>query len=356
MKKRSRLPLFLFLISCSLALFSLLMIYNASSVEAFQTFGDKFYYVRNQTISLLIALMVLAFFTLFSYQNLKIFALPLLILNFLALILVLIPGLGIKIMGARRWLNLGFFSFQPSEFLKLSLSIYLAAWLEQKRSIWPFLAITLLFLTLIMFQPDLGTSIIILLTSFLVYFVSGGSLKSFFLFLLFCLFLGSLLIFSSDYRKNRIITFLNPTIDPLGKSYHLRQILIALGSGGLLGLGLGESKQKYLYLPEATTDSIFAVIGEETGFLGATTLIFTFLLLIYLGLKIAIQAPNRFGQLLAVGLISWLGLQAFINFGAMVSLVPLTGLPLPFISYGGSSLIVAMASIGILINIAKNKK
>lgn len=356
MKKRIRLPLFLFLSVCGLVIFGLLMIYNASSVEAFQTFGDKFYYVRNQAVWAGIGFGILLFFSLFPYQKLRFFALPLIIFNFFTLLLVLIPGIGVKIMGARRWLNLGFFSFQPSEFLKLTLSVYLSAWLEQKRSIWPFLVITFFLLTLIIAQPDLGTSIIIVVTSFLVYFVSGGSIKSLLLFTSLFLLLGGLVIFSSGYRKSRIVTFFNPAVDPLGQSYHLRQILIALGSGGLTGLGLGESKQKYRYLPEATTDSIFAVIGEETGFLGGTFLIFFFLLLIYLGLKIARRAKDRFGQLLAVSLTSWIGLQAFVNFGAMLSLIPLTGVPLPFISYGGSTLVVAMASMGILINIAKDKK
>lgn len=356
MKKRSQTPFLLFLLACGLVLFGLLAIYNASSVEAYQTFADKFYYVRNQATWAGLGLLILLVLSVFPYKNLKFLALPLLVVNFLALVAVFIPGLGIKIMGARRWLNLGLFSFQPSEFLKLTLSLYLAAWLEEKRAIWPFLLITFFLLGLIVMQPDLGTSIVLIATAFLIYFVAGGSVKSLFLLSLIGLALATVLILTSDYRKSRILTFFNPMVDPLGKSYHLRQILIALGSGGLTGVGLGGSRQKYLYLPEATTDSIFAVIAEEIGFLGSAILITLFLLLIYTGLRVAGRTQNRFGQLLAASLTTWLGIQAFINFGAMTSLVPLTGIPLPFISYGGSSLIVALSSIGILMNIAKEKK
>jgi cell division protein FtsW len=163
-----------------------------------------------------------------------------------------------------------------------------------------------------------------------------------------------LLIFSSDYRRQRFFTFFNSNKDPLGASYHIRQILIALGSGGLFGLGLGRSRQKYEFLPEVTTDSIFAIIAEELGFIGGALVIITFMILLYRGFKIARNAPNEYSRLLATGIISWITIQAFINLGAMVSIVPLTGVPLPFISYGGSSLVIALVSIGILINISKH--
>ncbi len=189
--------------------------------------------------------------------------------------------------------------------------------------------------------------------SLLVYFLSGAGITKLFSIAFFGLITAIVAIFSSTYRRNRILTFLDPSADPLGKSYHVRQILIALGSGGFFGVGLGQSRQKYQYLPEATTDSIFAVIAEETGFIGAVALIAVYLLFIYLGFKIALRAHDRFGRLLAASLTVWLGVQAAINFAAMVSLVPLTGIPLPFISYGGSSLVVALASVGILINISR---
>jgi len=290
------------------------------------------------------------------YGKLKLISFPLIVISCFFLLLVLIPGVGTKALGARRWINLAGFSFQPSEFIKISLCIYLAAWLQGKKAILPFLALIFFLVGLIALQPDMGTGIVILITAFLVYFVSGGSTGKLIMFSFIGLILGIFLIISSEYRSNRVKTFLNPSQDPLGTSYHMRQILMALGSGGLSGVGLGQSKQKYQYLPESTGDSIFAVIAEETGFFGSTVLISLFLFLIYIGLKIAENAKDQFGRLLACGLTCWIGVQAFVNFAAMVSLLPLTGIPLPLVSYGGSSLIVSMMSIGILISIARDSK
>ena len=203
-------------------------------------------------------------------------------------------------------------------------------------------------------EPDLGTAVVIISTGFLVYFFSGAPLLVITAVGITGLLTGSALTLSSAYRRARLLTFFNPTADPLGSSYHIRQILIAIGSGGLLGLGLGQSRQKYAYLPEATTDSIFAIIGEEIGFIGAVLIIGLFLLIIYRGFTIARSAPDRFSQLLAGGIISSLALQTCINLASIVALVPLTGVPLPFISYGGSSLITHLAGIGILLNISRS--
>jgi len=356
MQKKKKTSVSLLLIVISLALFGLLMIYNASSFEAFQSFGDKFYYLKNQSISLFIALFGLLITIFFPLKKIKKLSVPLIIINAILLIMVLIPGVGTKTMGARRWINILGFSVQPTEFLKLTLCIYLAAWLEVKRSIWPFLFLVAGLLFFIILQPDLGTGIIIVITAFLVYFMSGAPIKQLFFISVIGFVLGILLIFSSSYRRSRITTFFNPSFDPLGKSYHLRQILISLGSGGFFGVGLGESKQKYQYLPEATTDSIFAVIAEETGFVGSSVLVFVYLILVLIGLKITKAANNQFEKLLAAGITTWLGIQTFINFGAMVSILPLTGIPLPFISYGGSSLLAAFLGVGLLINISLNKK
>jgi len=354
LKKKPISPSWLiFLICIGLVLFGLFAIYNASSFEASQVFKDKFYFVRSQAISAGVGLFFLLLAVFFPLRKLKALSLPLIIVNTFLLILVLIPGIGMKILGGRRWLNLGFVSFQPSEFLKLTLSFYLAAWLEERRPIWPFLFLILFLIGLIVLEPDFGSAAVIITSAFLVYFLSGARIFQLLFISGLCLLIGIILIFSSSYRRNRIETFLNPTTDPLGQSYHLRQILISLGSGGFFGVGLGKSLQKYQYLPEATTDSIFAVIGEETGFLGCTFLVIVFTGLIFLGFKIAKNTGDRFKRLLVCGLTINLGMQAFINFSAMVSLIPLTGIPLPFISFGGSSLIVAMASIGILINCAR---
>ncbi len=204
-----------------------------------------------------------------------------------------------------------------------------------------------------MLEPDLGTAVVLAVTSFLIFFVSGPPVWSIFLVCLLGLASGTGLIFTSEYRRQRLLTFLNPSQDPLGTSYHIRQILIALGSGGIFGVGLGQSRQKYEFLPEVTTDSIFAVIAEEVGFIWAKILILIFLLLIWRGISIAKKAPDEFGRLLALGIISWVGFQTLVNLGSMVALIPLTGVPLPFISYGGSSMVLILTAMGILVNISR---
>lgn len=338
-----------------LSAFGLVMIYNASSVEAMRDFADKYYYLKNQAVWFLIGMVALFFFSFFDHRRLEKIAPILFFLNILLLLVVLIPGIGSKVFGARRRINLGFFAFQPAEMMKLSLVLYLASWLKERRSILPFLLLISLILGLIVSEPDLGTAVVIIATAFALYFVAESSwFKPLFLVLLGVasfLFLS----FSSPYRRERFLTFLNPARDPLGSSYHIRQILIGLGSGGLLGKGLGYSRQKYEYLPEATTDSIFAVIAEETGFLGSLVLIGAFLFFSLRGASIAQKAPCLFSRLLAIGIVFWLSLQYLINLSAMVALIPLTGIPLPFISYGGSALVIALSGVGVLLNISRSQ-
>lgn len=336
-----------------LTVFGLIMVGNASVVEAYRDFGDKLYYFRLQAQWASLGFLAFLFFSLFDYRRLKIFALPLLIFTLFCLFLVLIPGLGTSVLGARRWLGIGPIRFQPAELAKLTFVLYLSSFFANKKGALPFLTILGLMTTLIMLEPDLGTTVVLGMTSLVVYFASGAPILSIGLIGLVGLIGGAGLILSSPYRKERLLTFLNPTQDPLGASYHIRQILIALGSGGLLGVGLGQSRQKYEYLPAVTTDSIFAVIAEELGFIGSVTILLAFLVLIWRGFKIATQAPDDFGKLLAVGITSWIGFQALVNLGAMVAIIPLTGVPLPFISYGGSSLVLALAGMGILVNISR---
>lgn len=337
----------------ALTFFGLLMVYNASVIEAFRDFNDKFYYLKLQLIWALVGFIGLGIFSHLDYHLLKKAALPLFIANLILLILVLIPGIGLKTKGARRWFDFGPFTFQPTESLKTTLSLYFATWLSQKRPFLPFLLLIVVILGLIVAQPDLGTAIVIVGASFLIYYVSGAKVLPFLGISFLAFLLGVSLILVSPYRKARLLTFFDPTQDPLGSSYHIRQVLLALGSGGIWGRGLGQSRQKYQYLPEATADSIFAVVAEEVGFLGGSVLIFTFLFLIWRGLYIAQRAPDIFGRLLATGITSWLTLQIFVNLAAMVALIPLTGVPLPFISYGGSSLIITLVSMGILLNISR---
>lgn len=269
---------------------------------------------------------------------------------------MLIPGLGIKVLGARRWINLGFTVLQPSELTKLAVVIYLSSWLSQHQRFWPFAFIVSVVLGLIMLQPDLGTAMIVGMIAFSLYFVSGGSLKKIIVSGLIGSVIAGILIVASPYRLNRVKTFLDPSSDPLGTSYHIRQVLIAIGSGGMTGQGIGKSRQKYQYLPEASTDSIFAIIAEETGFIGSLVVISALYALVNQGYKIAKNSDDVFAKLLVTGIISWVGFQMLLNLSAMVALVPLTGVPLPLISYGGSSLIMILFALGMVANVSRYAK
>lgn len=336
-----------------LTAFGLIMVGNVSVVEAYRDFGDKLYYLRLQAQWVGLGFLAFLVASFFDYRRLKLLALPLLIFTLICLVLVLIPALGVSILGARRWLEIGPIRFQPAELAKLTFVLYLSSFFTNKKSALPFLIILGLMVMLIMLEPDLGTTVVLCATSLAVYFASGAPLWQIGLIGLAGMAGGAGLIFLSAYRRERLATFLNPTSDPLGASYHIRQILIALGSGGLFGVGLGQSRQKYEYLPAVTTDSIFAVIAEELGFIGSVAILLLFLFLIWRGFKIASRAPDDFGKLLAVGITSWVGFQALVNLGAMVAIIPLTGVPLPFISYGGSSLVLVLTGMGILINISR---
>ncbi len=330
------------------------MVANASVVEAMRDFGDKLFYLKLQIQWAALGILAFLIFQKLDYRRLKFVAIPLMIFTLISLVALLIPGISPRVMGAKRWLGFSIFRFQPGELTKFSFVLWSAAYLCKKRKFIPFFVLLGLIIGLIMLEPDLGTTVVVAASGFAVYFGSGASLWQILLVAATGLLGGVGLILTSSYRLKRVMTFFDPSTDPLGASYHIRQVLIALGSGGLLGLGLGQSRQKYEYLPAVTTDSIFAVIAEETGFIGGMLVLICFLILIWRGLRIAKQAPDDFGRLLALGIISWIGIQALINLAAMVALVPLTGIPLPFISYGGSSLVLALTGMGILTNISKH--
>jgi cell division protein FtsW len=344
-----------FLFPLILSLFGLFMIFDASSAASLADFGDKFYFLKHQAVWLALGLGLFFFCAFLDYRVLRKIALPFLAVSWLFLLLVLIPGIGREIYGGRRWLQLGpVGGFQPGELVKLSLIIYLATLLEKKKAFVPFLLIAGVTLGLLLLEPDLGTASVVVATAFCLYFSAGASLKEIGGLVGLGLAATPLLIWLSPYRRERLLTFLNASRDTEGASYHVRQVLIALGSGGIFGRGLGQSRQKFLFLPEVTTDSIFAVIAEEFGFLGAFALIFLFFLLVFRGLKLAIGLKDPFAQLLSAGIIFSLGFQVLVNLGAMVSLIPLTGVPLPFISYGGSSLVVSLAGMGLVYNISRH--
>lgn len=345
-------------LACVFACFlGLVFVFEASSVSAARTFGDQYHFLKDQTVWLGLGFLSLFFFSLFDYHRLYFLALPIIAFIIILLLLVFLPGIGLKILGAHRWLKLGPIVLQPAELTKLGLTIYLAAWfsVKERGRLWAFLILMGMIVGLVVLEPDLGTAIIISLIAICLYFLSGAPLWHFAVLAPLFSALGFFLAIFSSYRFRRLISFINPEVDPLGASYHIRQILLALGSGGLFGVGIGKSLEKFDYLPEATTDSIFAIIGEEIGLVGAVMVILLFIFILWRGARIANFAPDRFGFLLAYGICSWIGVQAMVNLGAMVALIPLTGVPLPFISYGGSNLIVTLSGIGILLNISKQR-
>lgn len=340
------------------ACFGLLMIFDSSNVAAFRDFADKYHYLREQSTWFVISTFSMLVISLIPYKIYYKMAVPILVVTIITLIAVFIPGIGIKTLGAHRWIGFGSSSFQPSELAKLALIIYLSAWFsfKERERLRAFLLLLGVIVGLVVLQPDLGTAIILCLLFVILYFLSGAPVKQF--ALLLPVLIGGLafLAVASPYRFNRMMTFLNPNQDPLGTSYHLRQILISFGSGGLWGMGLGASRQKYQFLPEATTDSIFAIIGEELGFIGTTAVVIFYLFFLHRMFLIVKRSPDRFSFLLSSGILSYFGFQILINMGAMVALLPLTGVPLPFISYGGSHLLMSMSAAGIMLNISRHSK
>jgi cell division protein FtsW len=357
-KNRSYLSWRLFILAIFLAIIGLFFVFESSSIKSFHAYGDSFHYLKSQFLFILIGIGVMIFFSLLDYHHLYYLAFIFMIATILLLLIVLIPTIGKAGGGARRWLDFGLINFQPTEFAKLSAIIYLSSWFihKERKRFSSFLILLSILLFLIMLQPDMGTAIIIFLISITIYFLAGHHIIHLFFLLPFSIAGFILLIKSSPYRFRRILAFINPELDPLGITYHVKQILISLGNGGLLGQGFGASKQKYLFLPEAHTDSIFAIIAEEMGFVGSLILILLFFYLIFELYQVAKHAPDRFGQLLSGGIFAFFGFQILINLGSMVNLIPLTGVPLSFISAGGSNLLISFALIGITINIAKRAK
>jgi len=350
----------------SLIIFGLMMIASAGIIYSQTRFGDQYYFFRRQLIwGIFPGLIGFYFLQRIDYHFWKKMAVVFFLISLVLLVLVFVPSFGIKTYGASRWIQLGPLSFQPSEMLKLSIILYLALWLENKgakrtkdffEGLMPFLAVLGIVAFLVIKQPDLGTLGVIVLVSLAVFFAAGAKSVH-----LLAMVLGGflslfVLIKTEPYRFNRFLAFLNPQTDPQGIGYHINQALIAIGSGGLLGISLGHSRQKFNYLPEPAGDSIFAIIGEELGFLGAFILITLFVVLAMRGFRIAKKAPDEFGKLVAVGITSWIVFQAFINVGSITGLIPLTGVPLPFISYGGTSIVFLLAASGILVNISKQSK
>lgn len=341
----------------------IVMLSSASAVLSYQKFGTPYYYTIHQLLFGLIPGLALLYITSrVDYHHWRTLALPFLLGSIVLLVLVFLPGIGYEYGGARRWIHLGPLLFQPSEVVKLSLLLYLATWLSVKGAkhvqnfaygFLPFTVMIGVIAVLVILQPDIGTMGVISAIAFTMYFIGGAAVPHLAIAGAAGIAMILVLIRTAEYRLQRFMTFLQPELDPLGIGYHINQALLAIGSGGLLGRGFGHSRQKFAYLPEVTGDSIFAIVAEEMGFLFTIFFIALFVFIAARGLRIARNAPDDFGKFIAVGVVAWIIFQAFINIAAMLSLLPLTGIPLPFVSYGGSAMLVSLAAVGILINISR---
>jgi len=346
-----------------LTLFGIVVLMSASGPLGHQKYGDSLWYFKHQLINgILPGIAIFAVMSLIDYRLLRRLAMPALIATIVLLILVYVPGIGLHIGGSSRWVKIWFLSFQPSEFVKVTFLVYVAAWLAGRherdvktleRGLLPFLGIMGVVMLLLIKQPNTGSTMVIAGASLLAYFVAGAPLIWFVGLGAAGVGLVALLIRLTPYRAQRFMTFLHPELDPSGIGYHINQAYLAIGSGGLFGLGYGHSRQKYLYLPEVAGDSVFAIIAEELGFIVAVTFLAAIVALVWRCLTIARHAPDAFGTYLVTGIAGWIALQSFFNVASMIGLMPITGVTLPFVSYGSSALIALATGCGIVASVSR---
>ncbi|OEF98902.1 cell division protein FtsW [Vulcanibacillus modesticaldus] len=341
--------------------FGIVMIFSASFTISYWNMGSRWFFTQRQLIWAGLGMFLMLFTMNIPFKYYKKHFLLILVVSFILLLSVFIPGLGIKLNGSRSWIGLGSFTIQPAEFAKLGLIIYLAALISKKqekmkdfkKGLMPCIIVTLIFFILIALQPDYGTALILATTAGIMIVVGGARLKHIFYIILIGIAVIPFIIFSADYRISRFTSYLEPWSDPYGSGYQLIQSLIALGNGGILGTGFGKGIQKFFYLPYPQSDFIFSVIGEELGFIGVTIFILIYLSLLWRVLIISLRSNNSFGTLIGVGFVSLFAVQAFINIGGVTGTIPITGVTLPFVSAGGSSLIVSMTAIGIILSLSR---
>lgn len=351
----------LLLATAALVVVGLLAVYTSSFAVGYLEFNDANYFVIRQAIFAVGGVFALVFFMRLDYHRLRSMSVAMMGVALLSLIAVLIPGIGVEHNGAARWLPAGPFEVQPSEFAKLAIVIYISAWLSSRRDqlsdvslgLMPFVLMVGLVGGLIVVEPDMGTAVVVVMTTMTLFFVAGAPL----LHLAMLFVAGGIaswaMIMVQPYRLDRMGSFFSAESDPQGTGFHILQLLIAQGSGGIAGLGWGASRQKFFYVPGAHTDGIFAIISEELGFIGAVLVLSLFAFFIYRGLHATMHSRDQFGVLLSVGVVSWIAYQTLINIGGVTRTIPMTGIPLPFLSYGGSALITTMAAVGVLLSVSR---
>lgn len=346
----------LFWLVILLSALGVLAVSDASAPLALAVFSDPYYFARQQAVWALVGLLAMIVAMQIHYTHWKRLAGVIALIGVVLLVAVLIPGIGSKLLGARRWLSLGPFALQPSELAKFVTVLVIARLIDDKHPTLYVVGFIGFVCALVMLQPDLGTTIVIAGIGMAQLFVSGMALTQLISLGALGALITGFLILISDYRRARLMSFLESSSDPLGKSYQVRQILIALGSGGIFGVGIGQSRQKHLFLPETASDSIFAVIAEETGLIGSLVVLFLLTFFVLRVLKIAKNAPDNFGRVLGVGIAFWFMAQTLLNLSSVSAITPLTGIPLPFFSYGGSSLVMILFATGVILNIGKYAK
>jgi cell division protein FtsW len=360
-KRESQGPdLILFLVTVALLSIGVVMVFSASSIKALEELHDPYYFLKRQLIFALLGLVAMVVVMNIDYRKYARWTYPFMAVALL--LLVLVPFIGEEVSGSRRWLNLGIFKFQPSELAKLAMILFLSTWaVKVKGKIQNFFVLLVplvvmgVYFVLIMLEPDLGTAGTLALTTIIMLLASGAKPIHFLLLGIPTVPAGIALIVAEPYRLKRLLAFKDPWADPLGAGFHIIQSLLALGSGGIFGLGLGRSRQKFWYLPEQHTDFIFSILGEELGFIGTMLVLVLFLLFAWRGLRIAMTAPDLFSSMLAVGITTMIVLQAMINIGVVTGSLPITGITLPLISYGGSSLLITLSAVGVLLNISRQR-
>ncbi len=360
LKKRDPDLLILFIVVMLLGI-GVVMVYSSSHVKCLEDYNDGYYYLKRQLLWAVVGFVVMFITSKIDYWHYRKLAVYAIVGSLVLLVLVLVPGVGRVVSGARRWIGVGALGLNPSEVAKIAFVIFLAHSMSSRRDqmhrfirgIGPYLVLIVGACGLILLQPDLGTAVALAGGSIIMIFAAGARISQLLILAAGAIPALGYAIMSEEYRRRRFLAFLDPWADPGDSGYHIIQALYAVGSGGLFGLGLGRGRQKFLYLPEAHTDFIFAIVAEELGFIGAFTVILLFFFLAWRGYKAAITAPDGLSCLLATGVTSMITVQALINVGVVTASMPVTGIPLPFVSYGGSSLVFLMAGIGILLNVSK---